>query len=171
MVEWGAGHMKTHTLYVPFLAILMLSGCANTGTLDSGYAGSLEAWELASIGANLHQRLVSKHPGPIILGTKSRLSQLEVRTLTRFANTLPNGKFVFGGTPTYRIDIKSSETRLTEEVVQTRYSVKLSHVGTKEILGESFHEEQCFKTEAVLSHPKPCRIMRPVILQRALESL
>lgn len=153
------------------ISAICISGCASTGTLDSGYSGSLQAWDLTAAGQDLGDRLRIVDARPPVFGSRSNLSQLEARTLVRYSNAVPNAKFIFGGRPTFLIDVESAREYLDQEVVRLKYSITLKHASSGQVVSQSSSAASCFLTEALVSAPPPCRKMKPVILQKALEQL
>ena len=152
---------------------LILAACANT--LEQGGAIETTPTQRRDIGSALEERLLKILNAKPIFSSKQKLNPMEIKVLTSFAESLPSGTFIFGGHPSFLIELKYNQWRVTKKriasVIGIRYRVALKRADNKDIISLAEQSGNCNESEALLTYPTRCSILRPIVLRTALEKL
>lgn len=147
----------------------LVVGCQTTG---SGVTPERTPEERAAIGEDLESRLLAIRPQPPIFGVRDDLLPEERAAVAAFVATLPSGRLIYGGNPVYWIDIEVVPHLDPGTLSHLRYDVRLRRTDTHEVVGQPVSEgNYCMDSEAVITYPIRCALLRPRLLRRALEQL
>lgn len=130
------------------------------------------------IGQRVEQMLFESRQVKPIFSTKQRVQKYEREELNKFAASVPGGNFIFGGYPSFWIEFKKTEIRINDQirgdfapVFNVTYEVTMKAADNGSVISRAEFSDICIESEALLTHPTRCRILRPYVLRKALEQL
>lgn len=106
-----------------------------------------------------------------VFGVTRPPSQMEIEALDDFADRIGGGAFIFGGDPTFLIDISRREEPILGGNIQLTYRVQWREAATGEVLAENTALGKCRDAEALIVYPPRCSAMRRRTLDAALYGL
>lgn len=116
-------------------------------------------------------RLYEKDGVKPVFGSTQLPTQMVLEALTDFAERLDGGAFIYGGYPSYLVDIEMREEPILGDNIQLTYRVRWLDAGSRRVLYESEALGKCKEAEAIIVFPPRCSWMRRRTLDAALYAL
>jgi hypothetical protein len=91
--------------------------------------------------------------------------------MTDFSNNIDGSALIFGGYPSYFIDINYDRYKVGNHVYQITYTVFMREADGGALINSSRASEICLDTKSIISFPAPCDSLRYKILEAALFGL
>lgn len=159
------------------LGIVVLVGCSTA----SEQALELQASpaEQARIGVRLEKRLFSlKQVKPTFTIKNRAVERFERQIVADFVEQIPSGNLIFGGFPAFQLVLSKQQVRVNKQikggfapVYDVTYNVELRDSDGGQTIFKAEHTGRCIESEAIYTSPTRCSLLRPFILNKALEKL
>jgi len=146
----------------------LLAGCRTTG---SGVVQEHTPAQRAAIAAGLEERLLQTRPQQPIFLARPRLSPVDQPVVVAFINTLPSGRLVESGNPTYWLEVRSKMTVYFKDHKILAYEIAIRRADTGAVVSQSTQSSNCMDSEALYTNPIRCSLLRPMLLRLTLEGL
>jgi len=155
-------------------AMAIIAACATT--LEGGALVETPAEQRVRTGSQLATRLSAVSGEKLLFGVTHYPEQFELLALVSFVATIPDARFIVGGNPAYRFDVKQARVRRVTPQLSIRYSevtytVGLVHVRSGREISRSEQTGLCSDEGGPGSSPAPCPIVMRLLLTRAMEKL
>lgn len=149
------------------LVAIMLSACVGA-TSDRVWAdGDAKKSDAARFSA----RMKAIDRAKLVFSVTRPPTQMEIESLNDFANRLDGGAFIFGGDPSFLIDIRKREEPILGGNVQLTYRVRWLDAATRKVIVENTALGKCRESDALIVFPPRCSEMRRRTLDAALYGL
>lgn len=150
------------------VAIVFLGACQTTG---SGVIVEHTPAARVVLGAALEERLLKVRPQQPIFAISQRVSPVELTVLVDFVRRLPSGRLIETGNPIYLIEVRSKMKADYKNHMYLTYEVAIRRADNSSLVLQNSLSSNCLDSEAMYTYPIRCSLLRPMLLQRALEGL